>query len=221
MARPKGIPAWNKGLKTGLVPKTAFKKGHIPWQTGTKGLKPAPSTAFKKGQKNPSEWYKGRVAWNKGKKGIMPIPWNKGIDNRPFCSVCNSKIKGYQAKMCRHCIHKDKTYLKKVLGKRKMSSLEIRVNNVIHKYNLPYKFVGNGKFFIGKKNPDFVNTNGQKIAIEVYCRRQKELVREVNVEDWKNNRRKLFAEYGWKTIFIEDWQTNSEYGIIQLMRGDY
>jgi hypothetical protein len=23
--------AWNKGIKTGLVPKTAFKKGHIPW----------------------------------------------------------------------------------------------------------------------------------------------------------------------------------------------
>lgn len=26
--------AWNKGLKTGIVPITAFKKGHIPWSKG-------------------------------------------------------------------------------------------------------------------------------------------------------------------------------------------
>lgn len=54
----KGKPSWNKGLKTGIVPKTAFKKGQISWNKGTKGLMPIP--------------------WNKGTKGMMPIPWNKG-----------------------------------------------------------------------------------------------------------------------------------------------
>lgn len=33
----KKIP-WNKGIKTGIVPRSAFKKGH-----------PAPKTTFKKG----------------------------------------------------------------------------------------------------------------------------------------------------------------------------
>lgn len=53
-----GKPSWNKGLKTGLIPKTAYKKGEHP----------SPKTQFKK----------GLVPWNKNKKGIMPTPWNKG-----------------------------------------------------------------------------------------------------------------------------------------------
>lgn len=48
-AHKKGKPTWNKGVKTGIVPKTAFKKGEFRH----------PETAFKKGQK----------AWNKGLDG--------------------------------------------------------------------------------------------------------------------------------------------------------
>ena len=35
----KGNPGWNKGKKTGFVPKTAFKKGIIPWIKGKKHTK--------------------------------------------------------------------------------------------------------------------------------------------------------------------------------------
>lgn len=42
--------AWNKGIKTGLIPSSAFKNGH-----------PAPETAFKKGLES----------WNAGTTGIM------------------------------------------------------------------------------------------------------------------------------------------------------
>ncbi len=31
----KGKPSWNKGKKTGVIPKTAFKKGHRTWNKGT------------------------------------------------------------------------------------------------------------------------------------------------------------------------------------------
>lgn len=30
----KGKPVWNKGKKTGIVPKSAFKKGGKPWNKG-------------------------------------------------------------------------------------------------------------------------------------------------------------------------------------------
>ena len=38
--------------------------------------------------------------------------------------------------------------------------------DLINKYNLPYKYTGNGKFILGGKNPDFVNVNGEKICEE-------------------------------------------------------
>lgn len=34
---------WNKGIKTGLIPKTAFKKGFIPWNKGMVGISCGPS----------------------------------------------------------------------------------------------------------------------------------------------------------------------------------
>ena len=95
--RKKGSIPWNKGLKTGLIPKTAFKKGNLPWHTGTKGKKAAPKTAFKKGihsypdvgfKKGQTPWNKGTknlvVGWNKGKTGLQTA-WNKGkkFDYKP------------------------------------------------------------------------------------------------------------------------------------------
>jgi len=51
-------PTWNKGIKTGLIPKTAFKKGvHL-----------SQKTEFKKGNK----------PWHTGKKNAIRT-WNKGI----------------------------------------------------------------------------------------------------------------------------------------------
>ena len=94
---------------------------------------------------------------------------------------------------------------------RKMSSYEQRVLDLIQKYHLPYKFVGNGEVWIGQKNPDFINTNGEKKIIEVYS--------EYHVGFWKDKdyevkRSRLFAKYGFQTIFLteqdlfaRDWET--------------
>jgi len=55
----KGQTPWNKGIKTGIIPKTAFKKGQ----------RASVSTEFKKGK--PS-WNKGTHIWTGGgmKKGV-------------------------------------------------------------------------------------------------------------------------------------------------------
>ena len=92
MAQPKGAIPWNKGLKTGIVPKTAFKKGHQPWSRGLKLGSPCeeirikraegtkknlPRTAWKKGQhfSPQTEFKKGHISTCGFKKGN--IPWNK------------------------------------------------------------------------------------------------------------------------------------------------
>ena len=94
---------------------------------------------------------------------------------------------------------KEKT-LKKILKKlcARPTSLERDMMGIIEKYNLPYRYTGNGKFWIDGKNPDFVNVNGEKKLIEVG-----------NVfhhqGDYIEKRREHFAKYGWESyIFIQD-----------------
>lgn len=111
------------------------------------------------------------------------------------------------------------TYRKNVLGRRGMSGLEKRVNNVIVKYGLPYKFVGDGQFFIERKNPDFVNTNGKKVLIEVFYKKHKDQFRPYGWEMWAKSRSELFRQYGWETRFIEGSDINNKKIFETLTKG--
>lgn len=48
------------------------------------------------------------------------------------------------------------------------TSLEQKLITVIKDNKLVYDFVGNGQITIGRLNPDFINTDGKKILIEIY-----------------------------------------------------
>jgi len=111
--------------------------------------------------------------------------------------------------------------IKKRLSRREMSKLEIKVNTIINKYHLPYRFVGNGKFFLENINPDFVNTNGEKKAIEVYYQKHKNQFRLGGCEGWKEKREKIFENYGWKIIFIEGSKITEKIILDKLIRGEY
>jgi len=109
---------------------------------------------------------------------------------------------------------------RKSLLRRPMSSLEVKFDEICKKNNLPYTFVGNGKFFIERKNPDFINTNGEKVAVEVYCRRHKEIIPKINVEEWKKERTMTFEKYGWKIIYFDETQLKEDIVVQCLGRGD-
>ncbi|HUS49169.1 MAG TPA: hypothetical protein VMZ91_03340 [Candidatus Paceibacterota bacterium] len=100
-------------------------------------------------------------------------------------------------------------HLRKILKRNEKSSLEIRFERIIIKLNLPYKFVGNGDMIIGKKVPDFINTNGEKIAIEVFCKRHKEKFRG-GLNEWKEERENIFNELGWKLLFFDETELNKK-----------
>jgi len=110
--------------------------------------------------------------------------------------------------------------IRKCLRKREMSGLEKRVLHIIEKYNFPYKFVGNGDFFIERKNPDFININGEKKAIEVYWDRHKEQFAKGGLNGWKNERTRVFGKYGWQVLFIEGTGLTEEKVINILEGGD-
>lgn len=72
--REKGSIPWNKGIKTGLVPKTAFKKGMKPWNAGKKtgykpwttGLKAKDNIKLARILELAHEARRGKPAWNSG-----------------------------------------------------------------------------------------------------------------------------------------------------------
>lgn len=68
-----------------------------------------------------------------------------------------------------------------------------------------YKYVGNGQIYIGYKNPDFININGQKKIIEVFGDywHSKEATG-VPIKVHENRRINHFAKYGYQTLII--WQ---------------
>ena len=101
----------------------------------------------------------------------------------------------------------------KGLKKKLMSSLEIKFQQIVQKNNLPYKFVGNGEVIIGRKCPDFVNTNGENIAIEVYATAHKLKIGQAKnktIELWQQERQEIFNKYGWKIEFFNETQIREE-----------
>ena len=206
-----------------------FKKGHIPWNKGKyvdnnwngrkhtieskEKMSKTRIKLFKEGklQLSSTIFYKGHIPWIKGKHHSKEIKdgisknkigkttWNKG-KNLSDEHKKNISIANVGKKLT-------KEHIKKALGRRYRSSLELKFEQIISKLNLPYKFVGNGKFFIERKNPDFVNTNGEKIAVEVFYRRHKEYF-SGGVKKWMENRRKIFNEYGWKIEYFNEVEVN-------------
>lgn len=102
-----------------------------------------------------------------------------------------------------------KEFIRKTLHGRNINSLEKKFQEIINKNDLPYKFVGDGSFILNGYNPDFINTNGEKIAIEVYAKYFKQ-ISNMTIDGWKNKRVKRFKKYGWDIIFFEKNQVKEE-----------
>ncbi len=137
---------------------------------------------------------------NKFKKGMKMLP--------------NGKLFAYHLKGKKL----SKEHIKKCLRRKMKSSLELKFEKIINQLKLPYKFVGNGEFFVGRKCPDFIHTNGENVAIEVYCRKHKQLFKG-NVEGWKEDREQIFNNHNWKLIFFDETQI-SENTIKSILGGD-
>jgi len=79
---------------------------------------------------------------------------------------------------------------------RKKSGIELMFDEVIKKYKLPLEYVGNNKFWIGAKNPDYINKE-RKLVVEVTSDAYKRL--ETNYEV---DRITHFKKYGYNTITV-------------------
>ena len=106
-------------------------------------------------------------------------------------------------------------HIRKCLKRRIPTKLEEDFEAIIKKHELPYRYVGDGSFIIASYNPDFINTNGEKIAIEVYAKYFKQ-INGRNIDDWKKDRSSVFNKYGWDIIYFDETQINENYVLEKL-----
>ncbi len=150
----------------------------------------------------------------------------KGGPQEITCEICGEKkmVRYSMRNTARFCTNKcrgvwvskqykgrklTKEQIRNHLRRRIPTSLEETFSAIIQKHNLPYRYVGNGAFVIENCNPDFINTNHEKIAIEVYAKFYKQLDGRT-VKDWKQKRNATFKKYGWKIIYFEASEVNEK-----------
>ena len=200
----KGKVSWSKGKK---LPNQSGRN-HFLW-----GKQPSDETRRKM-----SEARKGCLPWNIG--GILSDETRQKI-SKANKGKHNSKDTEFKKdstpwnKGLRNCYSKET--LKKILTRRIPTSLEEKFQTIASKNSLPYNYVGDGSFFIEKYNPDFINTNSKKIAIEVYARCFK-LRHNKTIEEWKKGRSKIFVKYGWQIIYFDETEV-TEKNVLNILGG--
>lgn len=213
----KGLPNSMKGKALPEVWRQRLSESH-------KGYKyPPDRQCYWKG-KTLSESHKENI--RKGVKGNLKCGWNRGLNKYNDVSMAkmansmkgkhfspNTEFKKGHNKGVKYSDER----VRNSLRRRIPTTLESHFQNIINKNNLSYKYVGDGSFIIAGYNPDFINTNGEKVAIEVYSRYYKEK-NNISVRCWKNNRQKKFNEYGWRIIFFDETQVKEQYVLNKLSK---
>jgi len=159
--------------------------------------------------------YKGRelkATFVKGHSDLVPQEARKRAGAKTSVSLTGRQLSAeHKAKMsnARRGVKLSQEHIRKSLMRRPMSSLEVRMAGLIAEQMLPYRFVGNGEFFVGRKNPDFIHSEGRQIAVEVFYRRHKEKFAG-GLDRWRRDREDVFTSHGWKIIFLDESQVTSE-----------
>ena len=186
------------------ISRTSFKKGYIPWNVKHNVnlicnhckkvfnvQKYRKTTAKYCSRECKDKSLIGNPSWNKGTKGICKP--NYGSFKKGITPWLKEKK------------HREER-IRKMISKLKFrpTPYEKRLKEILDRLQPnEWRYTGDGSFWMGfpPLNPDFVNCNGKKIAIEVFAKYHKEK-NYGSVENYILQRSKGFSKYGWKTIFI-------------------
>lgn len=199
IGHPKGMTTWNKGMSKANGDPLTY--GRPRSEDAKKRISEALA-----GRKL-TEGHKEKISEHMMGRRISPRTEFKRGGTSPRKGVALSEELKRKISESRKGQHLSPEAIRRVLTRRTPTSLEKKFQSIVEKYGLPYKFVGDGSFMLGRKNPDFININGAKIAVEVYARYYK-LRHAETINQWKEERRRVFWQYGWKIVFFDETQVN-------------
>ena len=150
-------------------------------------------------------------AWqSKTRKGKNSSRWEGGKEKR-ICQICGkiflafpSRVREGYGRYCSHsCAIKSYRHQAKPVKTRPERIFEA----LCKEYHLPFKYTGDGSFWIGRANPDFTHTT-RKLVVEVngdYWHSPL-LNKNVQYSATVEGRRKQLKEYGYKLIVL--WESD-------------
>jgi len=203
---PRGMTAWNKGL-TKETDERVMKYG--------RSLK---GRVFSENhRRNLSKAMKGRSSWRKGLTKEMDERVRRGsekLKGRIFTKEHRRSIS--EAKK-----RSSQNHLQNIIENMnaKPTKAEQRLIDIIQKHGLPYKYVGDYKFWIENVNPDFVECNGKKVALEVFSSYYHNPLKNIGLEYHRTyqGRIEILKKYGWKCIIFWDYEVDDEKLVLERL----
>jgi len=195
--RPPFLEEWKRHIAESL-------KGNIPWM---KGKHHTPEANLKN-----AKAHEGTIPWNKGKTGIYSqdtlMLMSSKKKNKE--SLMKGKHFSEEAKVrMRLSFHKPRRIaLIKEARKRQVlpksrTKPELKLLDIIERHGFPFKYTGDGSFWIGNYNPDFVNCDGKKKIIEVFGDYWHNPSRRgIKLDCTEAGRGQAFAEFGFGMLVI-------------------
>ena len=220
----KGQIPWNKGLTKetdSRIKVTSGFEGHHHTQASKELMRETCEgyTSWNKGLTKETDARVIKMGWSKGltkeiDSRIMQmalahngqIPWNKGLTKDTNDSLRQAIPRQSQIQKE---LWQDSEHAKKCLHRRTPSGEEIKLAKLLIDNNFEYKYVGNGEVWFGGKNPDFMNTNGQKKLIELWGNY---FHKGQNPQDRIDH----FKKYGFETLVI--WASEMRHSELVINR---
>jgi len=197
-----------------------FKKGRIPWNKGIKGYL--------------TSW-KGRhhsIKMKEKHSEIMKNYFDQHPEIKQKISIKNTGRKRTEdfknrlsVRMTENNPMKDPILKEKATRNllkiihNKPNKAEFKLNEILQQ-NFPneWKYVGNGEFILGGKNPDFLNCNGKKQVIELFGNwfHSKEFAERHNRKyESPEQRTEHYKKYGFNCLIIWESELKNEENIVQ------
>jgi len=209
MSWPKGRPcpeAVKQKISATLkgVPKPAGHGAKVSAARKGKKLPPETRAKLQSVQRNRSpEW---RAKLREVRRGKAP-PWARDPETR---KAVGRRISNTLRGRRKSETHKERLREARRRQKfpRSQTGPEMLFAALCKDYRLPFKYVGNGALWIEGVNPDFVDINGKKVAVDIFgdywhtpLFRKKALPARYTEE----GRRRVLARYGWRLVVI--WES--------------
>lgn len=187
------------------------RRGHTPWWRKRGLPNPSQIPSIKKkislahkalvGERHPK--WKGRfirVCQGCGRE-FKVRPYRK--DTAKFCSRrCAANHREYDSlfheRRLRACM-------------KKPTKPEQKFIQLCQENNLPYRYTGNGSFWIGNINPDFIEIHGKTIAVEIFGDywHSPLLNPRINYSATYYGRKETLSKHGWELIVFWESELNS------------